>query len=367
MVVLSRPGYITDLIAEQQPQNVQKTTYPSNLTSVDPGADANEANETHFRSYAPNRNVPQSTQLPSTSQENCDLNKVELPPFQRAPTPDRDVSALPATNISTMIPTLGSTQYPASDAPKDMNSSHDPLSNPTQAEKLPKLSEAPVADAHNVPPHHSVLTEKMPEPRRTPQNPPLYEASHVSYAWITIAPGLANVLVRRITASTAINTERKFEGVLLQRYYSKQGQGTTLGRGVIGIWRRFRARHRLLNEWNTQWGYPSTMGNPWWIRNKTELAYGSESPAALQRAMQLEHNLNLDHSEVHSRIQPAPSHTTWSTSALINMELSIGPPITWALPIHKADSTLGVHFPLSPRYSDQGMWLPRSQWPELAL
>ncbi|WFD00297.1 protein S-acyltransferase [Malassezia yamatoensis] len=472
MVVLSKPGYITDLIAEQQPKTVQNTTHTSNLSSLDPGAaDANEANETQSRSYAENRNVLPSTQQPSALQGSRDSPEVELHPFKRASTPDRDVSALPATNLSTMIPTLGSTQHSASDQPKNINSTHDPSSNLTPIAKSPNSYGPPVADLHGVAPKPSAVTEKMPEPRRIPQDPPLYEASQlycqrcqrprpprahhcrrcgkcvlrmdhhcpwigqcvgaqnyrfyfntVLWSWIfttyvifsvsiLFARGalshtnsswsrsihhwdidgyLISVLViaflfflftgglsiihlqlsmHNLTSveQRAINTERKFEGVLLQRYYSHQGQGTTLGRGVIGVWRRFRARHRLLHEWNTEWGYPSTMGNPWWIRNKTELAYGSNSSAALQRAMQLEHNLNLNYSEASSRIQPAPSNTTWSTSALINMELSIGPPITWALPILRADPTTGIHFPLSPRYSDQGVWLPRSQWPELAL
>ena len=164
----------------------------------------------------------------------------------------------------------------------------------------------------------------------------------------------------------AINTERSIEGALLRRYYSDNGEGTTLGHGPLGVWRRLRARRELLRKWNEHWGAFSTKGNPWWIGSRAELAYAADSPQAYQRAANLEKTLGLEPSESVAHIVPATARTLWSTSPLLNMELSIGKPWTWLLPLGRPDRTYGVHFALNPRYNDRGEWLPRPQWPDVA-
>lgn len=164
----------------------------------------------------------------------------------------------------------------------------------------------------------------------------------------------------------AINTERSYEGALLRRFYSPQGEGGTLGRGPGAAWRRYRARHQLLHRWNVEWGEHATMGNPWWIRDRLELTYASASPGAHERTAYLEKTLGLVTSEHASHVVPPTSRTVCSATALLNMELSIGTPYTWFFPVQRTDRTYGVHFPLNPRYDDIGEWRPRAYWPDVA-
>lgn len=163
----------------------------------------------------------------------------------------------------------------------------------------------------------------------------------------------------------AINSDRTYEGVLLKRYYSFHGEGGTLGSGLVGAIRRYRARRALLDEWNLEWGKRTREGNPWWMRSRAELAYATDSDSARRRAANLEKVMGLEGGESVASVVQAPTSTTFGATPLLNMELSIGKPYTWFLPMARAKPTAGIHFPLNPRYSELGAWRPRSEWPDL--
>jgi len=164
----------------------------------------------------------------------------------------------------------------------------------------------------------------------------------------------------------SLNDMRTREGIVLRRYYSVHGQGGTLGKGPLGMIRRYFARHRKLKAWNQRWGHPNREGHPWWIGNSAELAYGATSSSALTRETDLERSLGLSHDALHKchmadRPLEQRQHFT-RPACLLNMELSLGPPWSWVVPLAPRDAR-GVHFPLNPRYSQLGEWLPREAWP----
>lgn len=173
----------------------------------------------------------------------------------------------------------------------------------------------------------------------------------------------------------AINSFRAREGLLLRRYYSKQGQGGTLGTGPIAAWRRFRARRHLLRTWNERWGFPHKEGNPWWIGSKQEWEYATSSPDALTREADLEKTLGLSYAAVSHTGRHASKSVndsapllnrkpTFDSSAyLLNMEQSLGPVWGWFFPISRTQT--GLHFPLNPRFNNEGLWMPRESWPEV--
>ena len=174
----------------------------------------------------------------------------------------------------------------------------------------------------------------------------------------------------------AINAFRSREGYTLHRYFSASGQGGTLGTGPMAAWRRFRARRQMLHEWNYEWGDPHRDGNPWWIANMDELEYATASLSANEREAFLEKMLGMSSTQnsntsygACTSMQPKliPSAWTWLTRPpfLLNMQLSLGPPHGWVLPIVCRAST-GVHFPLNPRYTRDGLWRPRPYWPTLS-
>ena len=174
----------------------------------------------------------------------------------------------------------------------------------------------------------------------------------------------------------AINAFRSREGHILHRYFSASGQGGTLGTGPMAVWRRFRARRQMLHEWNYEWGDPHRDGNPWWIANMDELEYATASLSANEREAFLEKMLGMSSTQnsntsygACTSMQPKliPSSWTWLTRPpfLLNMQLSLGPPHGWVLPIVRRAST-GVHFPLNPRYTRDGLWRPRPYWPTLS-
>lgn len=168
----------------------------------------------------------------------------------------------------------------------------------------------------------------------------------------------------------AINSFRSREGDVLKRYYSVYGEGGTLGNGAWAAVRRYIARRRMLREWNTEWGYPHKEGNPWWIANASELEYALHSSESAAREEELEHVLRWPYDALplrggvasQSRSPSAPLLTR--PAFLLNMEQSLGPPWGWCLPITRRKNT-GVHYPLNPRYSPDGLWRPRSEWPEV--
>lgn len=171
-----------------------------------------------------------------------------------------------------------------------------------------------------------------------------------------------------------INSFRQSEGHVLHRYYSRYGQGGTLGWGPVGAFRRFIARRRMLKQWNREWGYPFREGNPWWIGTMDELDYALTSPAAQTRESDLNKTLGLSYSALptgngvasisRSATSPLLQHPPFfqKSAFLLNMEQSLGPPYGWFLPVTRRVHT-GVHFPLNPRYSSDGVWLPSHDWP----
>lgn len=172
----------------------------------------------------------------------------------------------------------------------------------------------------------------------------------------------------------AINSFRAREGLLLQRYYSRAGQGGTLGSGPIGMWRRFKARRRLLHAWNVRWGYPHKEGNPWWLGSLQEWEYAASSPEAIARETELEKTHGLFYASLpHTRRQVSKSTSDDAPLLetkpsirrppyLLNMEQSLGPVWGWFLPIpHR--TRRGLHFPLNPRFSQDGFWMPKEMWP----
>ncbi|WFD24633.1 protein S-acyltransferase [Malassezia equina] len=175
----------------------------------------------------------------------------------------------------------------------------------------------------------------------------------------------------------AINSFRAREGWLLRRYYSKHGQGGTLGSGPIAAWRRFRARRQLLRAWNDRWGSVQREGNPWWIASLQEWEYATSSSEAISREADLEKSLGLSYATVPHTGRPASKldhdtapllvekPTLSSSPFLLNMEQSLGPIWGWFLPI-PLRSRAGLHFPLNPRYSDEGLWMPKEAWPSVA-
>lgn len=175
----------------------------------------------------------------------------------------------------------------------------------------------------------------------------------------------------------AINSFRAREGWLLRRYYSKHGQGGTLGSGPVAAWRRFRARRQLLRAWNDRWGSVQREGNPWWIASLQEWEYATSSPEAISREADLEKSLGLSYATVPHTGRPASKldhdtapllvekPTLSSSPFLLNMEQSLGPIWGWFLPI-PLRSHAGLHFPLNPRFSDEGLWMPKEAWPRIA-
>ncbi|WFD32534.1 protein S-acyltransferase [Malassezia sp. CBS 17886] len=166
-----------------------------------------------------------------------------------------------------------------------------------------------------------------------------------------------------------INSMRTREGALLRKYYTPQGEGGALGCGPLAALRRYRARHRLLRAWNTRWGSPQSEGNPWWIQNADELDYALYSEGALAREAHLRQTLGLacsaaptaraanvaDHAGAPLLAHRSPPLFS-RPSSLLNMELSLGPPLQW----------FRLHFPLNPRYTLTGEWQPREHWPTVA-
>lgn len=172
----------------------------------------------------------------------------------------------------------------------------------------------------------------------------------------------------------AINSFRAREGLLLRRYYSKHGQGGTFGTGPMAGWRRFRARRHLLRTWNERWGFPHREGNPWWIGSIQEWEYATSSPDALLREADLEKSLGFSYATVPHTGRRASKSAQDSAPLLdskpsihgppylLNMEQSLGPIWGWFLPIPLRTRT-GLHFPLNPRFSHEGLWMPRESWP----
>ena len=469
MVTTVKPGYVADLFPEREAPDVpgapsgtgQHAPYPAMPIPVQspPAAQADQevSSVRNNQLFTPlDEREMRWTTMGSSAESNTQVH--------RPPTPDQDTSAVPAADVAALVPEVGVAESGAAEsAPIELSPSVKPSgSSPgTFSVNNPSGNESELRRAG---------PSKMPEPRRIPQNPPLYAPtelfchrcqrprpprahhcrrcgtcvlrmdhhcpwvgqcvgaqnyrfymntvfwtvpyttfvmvsvpilfargvrSHSSGHWSHVIHGwpvdgylisilaialfyflfTATLLTIHIQLSShnltsveqrGINSERTYEGVLLRRFYSVHGEGTSLGTGPLAVWRRYRARHQLLRKWNDQWGAPSTKGNPWWIGNAAELAYATESSSALQREANLEKVLGLEPSESVSHILPAPSRTCWSSSALLNMELSIGKPWSWFIPMERTDRTYGVHFPLNPRYSDFGEWLPRSEWPEVA-
>ena len=188
----------------------------------------------------------------------------------------------------------------------------------------------------------------------------------------------------------AINSLRTREGMVQRRYFSDAGQGGSLGRGPLAAFRRLRARQRMRKAWNHEWGHPLREGNPWWIGSIAEFEYSVSSPSACERERELEKKLGLTRSDAHAQTpqiygacalatpmttsrllrqrqqhqQPVPSFWFVRPPYLLNMQLSLGPPYSWLFPISRRSHT-GVHFALNPRYSQDGLWRPRSQWPSI--
>ena len=107
-----------------------------------------------------------------------------------------------------------------------------------------------------------------------------------------------------------------------------------------------------------------------------ELEYATASLSANEREAFLEKMLGMSSTQnsntsygACTSMQPKliPSAWTWLTRPpfLMNMQLSLGPPHGWVLPIVCRAST-GVHFPLNPRYTRDGLWRPRPYWPTLS-
>ncbi|WFD36717.1 protein S-acyltransferase [Malassezia cuniculi] len=156
----------------------------------------------------------------------------------------------------------------------------------------------------------------------------------------------------------SINTMQSHESLFIGRYYSDFGQGGSLGKGLLGAWRLYRAKRRIRDEINQRWGNPVTEGNAWWIGSREE--YRAAVEAAENSALVREKAL------VESAIRelpPFPPEPFFSNPLLLNMELSLGRPWKWFFPIGPRWRNAGLRYPLNPRYSAIGEWQPRDQWP----
>lgn len=465
------PGYVADLVPEREAPNVHVEMHsapapaprPASPLAIQVPARGAHAAEEEVSSV---RNTQPFTPLDERTRPSTLSSSYEHPMARpRPPTPEQNVSVMPAADFGALLPHF---PHPGRHAHESEAEEVVPPAKPLTGSPLETFS-VDHRSAHESESRHP-SPRKMGEPRRIPQNPPLFDPAELycqrcqrprpprahhcrrcgkcvlrmdhhcpwvgrcigaqnyrfyintvfwaavftTYTLVSIAvlfargvrsqsPGgwarsihdwdvdgwLISVLVmsfffflftcsllvihvqlsmHNLTSveQRAINTERSIEGALLRRYYSDNGEGTTLGHGPLGVWRRLRARRELLRKWNEHWGAFSTKGNPWWIGSRAELAYAADSPQAYQRAANLEKTLGLEPSESVAHIVPATARTLWSTSPLLNMELSIGKPWTWLLPLGRPDRTYGVHFALNPRYNDRGEWLPRPQWPDVA-
>lgn len=158
------------------------------------------------------------------------------------------------------------------------------------------------------------------------------------------------------------------EAVILDQYFKSESKGGGNGGEKPPIVAEkldldfscglnLKAKKNLRIKWDREWGRIRKEGNIWWIGGPDELKMSEKRAEAGQK--------DSDESFPEgSREDRKDLKVKGRGASLVNFTQVMGDnPISWLLPIGKSKSD-GLSYPINPRFTQNGKWRERKDWPE---
>lgn len=174
------------------------------------------------------------------------------------------------------------------------------------------------------------------------------------------------LFIRNLTTIEHMSFERMTsrEAVILDQYFKSEFKGggnggekpsTTAEKLDLSCGMHLKAKKLLKTKWNQEWGELRKEGNLWWIGGEDELKM-SRKREEDQVENEFESKENQDQKGLKIKGKGA---------ALLNFKEVMGDNlIEWLLPVGKSKND-GLSYPVNPRFTQNGRWRERKDWPSI--
>ncbi|PWY98444.1 hypothetical protein BCV70DRAFT_201758 [Testicularia cyperi] len=160
------------------------------------------------------------------------------------------------------------------------------------------------------------------------------------------------------------------ERVLVDRWFGMEANRDKSG------FKNLKAKREMVREFDREWGGLSREGNLWWIGGRDELDFQNSSYSEPSQQHNQTNTDQLQHPE-QSQLEKTSHHPQTATSTSrtqrqingkgawkTNLSLALGSnPLLWILPLGRTPKHAGLEYPRNPRFGQDGVWRPRSEWP----